>query len=97
VRVVLDAADDAIMISFHDRGVGIAQGDLALVFEPFYRADRSRAKDTGGYGIGLSLVKRIVEAHGGAIEVSSQLGEGTSVLVTLPASANGGSKARPRW
>jgi signal transduction histidine kinase len=97
VRVVLDAADGAIMISFHDRGVGIAQGDLALVFEPFYRADRSRTKDTGGYGIGLSLVKRIVEAHGGSIEVSSELGEGTSVLVTLPASANGGSKARPRW
>ena len=97
VRVVVDAADGAIMISFHDRGVGIAEDDLAYVFEPFYRVDRSRTKDTGGYGIGLSLVKRIVEAHGGSIEVSSELGEGTSVLLTLPASTNGGAKARPRW
>lgn len=97
VRVVVDAADGSVMISVHDRGVGIAAGDLAYVFEPFYRADRSRTKDTGGYGIGLSLAKRIVEAHGGSIEVSSQLGEGTSVLVTLPASANGGPKARPAW
>jgi signal transduction histidine kinase len=97
VRVVVDAAEGAIMISVHDRGVGIAQDDLAYVFEPFYRADGSRTRETGGYGIGLSLAKRIVEAHGGAIEVSSELGEGTSVLVTLPASMNGGPRARPRW
>ena len=97
VRVVVDAADGAVMISFHDRGVGIAHDDLAYVFEPFYRADRSRTKETGGYGIGLSLVKRIVEAHGGAVEVSSELGEGTSVLLTLPASGTGGSTGRPRW
>ena len=97
VRVVLDSADGSVMVSFHDRGVGIAADDLAYVFEPFYRADRSRTKETGGYGIGLSLAKRIVEAHGGSIEVSSELGEGTSVLVTLPARSNGGPKGRPRW
>jgi signal transduction histidine kinase len=97
VRVVVDSADGLVMVSFHDRGMGIAADDLAYVFEPFYRADRSRAKETGGYGIGLSLAKRIVEAHGGSIEVSSELGEGTSVLVTLPMSSNGGQKGRPRW
>jgi signal transduction histidine kinase len=97
VRVVVDASDGAIMISVHDRGVGIASHDLAYVFEPFYRADRSRTKETGGYGIGLSLAKRIVEAHGGVIEVSSELGEGTSVLVTLPAATNGSARPRPRW
>ncbi|HUF77161.1 MAG TPA: HAMP domain-containing sensor histidine kinase [Longimicrobiales bacterium] len=97
VRVVLDSADGAVLVSFHDRGVGIAAHDLAYVFEPFYRADRSRTKETGGYGIGLSLAKRIVEAHGGSIEVSSELGEGTSVLVTLPAAGNGGPMGRPRW
>jgi signal transduction histidine kinase len=96
VRVVLDTADGAIMISFHDHGVGIASDDLAYVFEPFYRADQSRSRDTGGYGIGLSLAKRIVEAHGGSIEVSSRLGEGTSVLVSVPASGNGAAP-RPRW
>jgi signal transduction histidine kinase len=96
VRVVLDAPEGAIVISFHDHGIGIATDDLAYVFEPFYRADRSRSRDTGGYGVGLSLAKRIVEAHGGSIELNSRVGEGTSVLVSVPAVApakNGG----PRW
>jgi signal transduction histidine kinase len=102
IRVVLDASDGAIMISFHDHGVGIAGHDLAFVFEPFYRADRSRSRDTGGYGIGLSLAKRIAEAHGGSIELSSRVGEGTSVLVSVPASPpghgkNGSGGTGPRW
>jgi signal transduction histidine kinase len=102
VRVVLDAADGAIVISFHDHGIGIAGDDLAYVFEPFYRADRSRSRDTGGYGIGLSLAKRIAEAHGGSIELSRKLGEGTSVLVSVPASPgaarkNGSGGNGPRW
>jgi signal transduction histidine kinase len=96
VRVVLDSADGSVMISFHDHGIGIAEDDLSYVFEPFYRADRSRSRETGGYGIGLSLAKRIVEAHGGSIEVSSRLGEGTSVLVSVP-SGNGAPHSRPRW
>jgi signal transduction histidine kinase len=97
VRVVVDAADGTIHVTFHDRGVGIAGDDLAYIFEPFYRADRSRAKDSGGYGIGLSLAKRIVEAHGGSIQVSSELGQGTSVSVALPAAKNGAPRVRPRW
>jgi signal transduction histidine kinase len=97
VSVVADAFDDHVMVSFHDHGVGIAKGDLAYVFEPFYRADRSRSKDTGGYGIGLSLAKRIAEAHGGSIEISSEPGEGTSVLVSLPVAGNGSARGRPRW
>lgn len=97
VRVVLDAGDGSIAISFHDHGVGIAREDLAYVFEPFYRADRSRSRDTGGYGIGLSLAKRIAEAHGGSIELSSRLGEGTSVLVSVPTSGNGAHGGKPRW
>lgn len=96
VRVVLDAADGSVMISFHDHGIGIAGDDLAFIFEPFYRADRSRSRETGGYGIGLSLAKRIIEAHGGSIEVSSRLGEGTSVLVSVP-TGNGAASSRPRW
>ncbi len=96
VRVVLDRGEGAITIGFHDRGVGIASDDLAYVFEPFYRVDRSRSRETGGYGIGLSLAKRIAEAHGGAIDVSSELGRGTSVLVSLPA-GNGTPTQRPRW
>jgi len=101
VRVVLDASDGAIMISFHDHGIGIAGDDIPFVFEPFYRADRSRSRDTGGYGIGLSLAKRIIEAHGGSIELSSRVGEGTSVLVSVPTSqparTNGSGGNGLRW
>jgi signal transduction histidine kinase len=97
VRVALESSGDDVVIEVHDRGVGIAAEDLTRVFEPFYRVDRSRSKETGGYGIGLSLVKRIVEAHGGAISIESRVGEGTSVTVSLPASANGNGRNNRRW
>jgi signal transduction histidine kinase len=84
VRVVLESPGDEVVIAVHDRGVGIAEDDLPRVFEPFYRVDRSRSKDTGGYGIGLSLVKRIVEAHGGRIRVESAPGQGSEFIVQLP-------------
>lgn len=99
VRVSLEERGGDVTIRVLDRGVGIPEEDIARVFEPFYRVDRSRSKDTGGYGIGLSLVKRIVEAHGGTIELESREGEGTSVLVSLPVDANGNARRKegPRW
>lgn len=97
VRVVLDGAGPDALIAVHDRGVGIEAEDLPRIFEPFYRVDRSRSKDTGGYGIGLSLVKRIVEAHGGEIRVESRIGEGTSVRVSLPTSGNGRRQNGRPW
>ena len=60
-------------------------------------SDDPRTKETGGYGIGLSLVKRIVEAHGGSIQMSSSVGEGTSVSITLPPTENGERRNGPRW
>ena len=67
-----------------DRGIGIPAADLPRLFEPFYRVDRSRSRDTGGYGLGLSLCKRIMEAHGGSIEIRSREGEGTRVFLRFP-------------
>ena len=90
VQIVMDAGEKGAVIGFHDHGVGIPHDDLAYVFEPFYRADRSRAKETGGYGIGLGLAKRFAEAHGGSIELSSGVDLGTSVRVHLP-------KSRVSW
>ena len=57
---------------------------LDLIFEPFYRNDKSRNKKTGGYGLGLSLCKTIIEAHGGTISVKSKFGEGATFCLNLP-------------
>jgi signal transduction histidine kinase len=71
-------------ISVKDTGYGIPNRDLPYIFEPFYRVDSSRSRDTGGYGIGFSLSKRIVDAHGGSIEILSAEGKGTTVTIFLP-------------
>jgi signal transduction histidine kinase len=72
------------MVRIEDHGIGIPAEELAHIFEPFYRVDKSRSKATGGYGLGLSLCKTIMEAHGGKIEVQSRLREGTTVSLFFP-------------
>ncbi len=67
-----------------DHGIGIPPDELPFIFEPFYRVDKSRSKRTGGYGLGLSLCKTIMEAHGGRIEVDSKPGRGTCVSLFFP-------------
>ena len=71
-------------ITVIDRGMGIGEEDKLRIFEPFYRADKSRARATGGVGLGLALAKRIVEAHGGSVDFTSQPGAGTRFVVHLP-------------
>lgn len=77
-------ADFRIILSVSDTGAGIDPEDLPYVFERFYRADKSRARKTGGAGIGLTIAKRFVEAHGGDIAVESSPGVGSRFSVTLP-------------
>ena len=67
-----------------DTGEGIAPEDLAQVFERFYRVDPSRSRTTGGIGLGLTIARRIVEAHGGTIRAESTPGEGSNFVVDLP-------------
>jgi signal transduction histidine kinase len=73
-----------VVIRVSDDGPGIPERDIASLFEPFFRLDRSRSKKTGGYGLGLSISKRIVEAHGGTITVQNNPQRGASFIVTLP-------------
>jgi len=71
-------------VSVSDTGEGIPAGDLSNIFERFYRVDRSRARATGGSGLGLTIARRLVEAHGGKITVQSELGKGSRFSFTLP-------------
>ncbi len=71
-------------ISIKDSGNGIPEEDLPFIFERFYRADKSRNRQTGGAGIGLTIAKAIVDAHKGKIDVISKVDEGTEFIVTLP-------------
>ena len=81
IRVLDDA--DAVRIEIEDNGIGIAQRDLANIFDRFYRTDRSRTSRVGGSGIGLSIVKKIVEDHGGYIWATSKEGEGTTMHIVM--------------
>ncbi|HJP27661.1 MAG TPA: ATP-binding protein, partial [Dehalococcoidia bacterium] len=69
-----------------DSGTGISETDLPRIFDQFYRADQSRNRATGGAGLGLTIVKRLVEAHGGEISAKSDPGQGTTFRVFLPTS-----------
>lgn len=84
VRIVLLRQDENAIIRVEDTGTGIAEEDLPFIFERFYRTDRSRSSRTGGAGIGLTIVKAIVEMHHGKISVQSEVGKGTEFEVALP-------------
>ena len=85
VRVSAAREGDHVVVRVRDDGPGIPAADAASVFEPFFRVDRSRSKRTGGYGLGLSIAKRIVEAHGGTIAVRDHApARGTTFEVALP-------------
>lgn len=84
VQIRIDDRGDMAAIIVEDEGIGIAQEEQKLIFERFYRTDKSRDRRTGGAGIGLTIVKAIVMAHGGRIEVESEEGRGSSFVVSLP-------------
>jgi two-component system phosphate regulon sensor histidine kinase PhoR len=73
-----------LKISIRDTGIGICQRDLPFIFEKFYRGEKSRSRDYGGAGLGLSICKFIVEAHGGGIEAQSCENEGSIFSFTIP-------------
>jgi signal transduction histidine kinase len=84
INVNAVAQGDWVEVSVSDTGEGIPAEDLPYIFDRFYRVDKSRARATGGSGLGLTIAKRLVEAHGGKIKVQSKLGKGSRFSFTLP-------------
>ena len=84
VELSLATANGQALITVRDTGIGIEPGAAARIFEPFVRLDAARGRDTGGTGLGLALVRAIVTAHGGTVEVESAPGAGSRFTIRLP-------------
>ncbi|WP_455220983.1 sensor histidine kinase [Kaarinaea lacus] len=83
-KITLRKHSNKAIIEVMDNGTGIEANHIPHLTEPFYRADASRQRETGGYGLGLYLCRIITEAHGGSLEITSSVGKGTIVTVKLP-------------
>jgi two-component system sensor histidine kinase VicK len=88
IDVSVTSAEEKVSFRVKDNGIGIPEEDLGRIFERFYRVEKSRTSEMGGTGLGLAIARELIEAHGGDIQIESQLGEGTAVTVTLPIVCN---------
>jgi signal transduction histidine kinase len=84
VKLSLEREAGWVRVAIADTGVGIPAADVPRIFDRFYRVDKARARDKGGTGLGLAICKWIAEAHGGRIELQSQVGKGSTFTVWLP-------------
>ena len=84
LNMILDRDDENAILTITDTGVGIPENAISHIFERFYRVDKARSRKSGGSGLGLSIVKNLVERNQGTIEVSSVPGKGTSFIVSFP-------------
>jgi len=76
--------ENLIKISVKDNGIGIPKKSLDYIFERFYRVDKSRCRNTGGTGVGLTICKSIIDLHNGNIEVKSEVNKGSEFIVSIP-------------
>jgi two-component system phosphate regulon sensor histidine kinase PhoR len=84
VIITADETDAYSVVSIIDTGIGVPQDEIQRLGERFYRVDKTRSRDLGGTGLGLSIVKHLMIAHGGRMEIESQLGRGTKVFLFFP-------------
>jgi signal transduction histidine kinase len=88
--ITLQDRGDAVDLVVEDRGPGIPEGERETVFEPFYRLEPSRNRDSGGAGLGLTIVRQIAEGHGGCVTIADRPGGGARLTVRLPKPASNG-------
>jgi two-component system phosphate regulon sensor histidine kinase PhoR len=84
VKVSAQVKDKDLIVAVEDTGNGIKQEDISRIFERFYRVDKGRSRQQGGSGLGLSIVKHVMEIHNGQVKVESILGKGSKFILTFP-------------
>lgn len=88
VQLQIFTQSHRVIIQVEDNGIGIPAADLPHIFERFYRVDAVRSRQTGGFGLGLSIAQQIVEAHKGRITAKSNFGRGSTFQIELPLRSN---------
>ena len=84
VRLSAEVGDESVVLRFADTGIGIPAEDLPRIFDPYFRSRAARDSSTPGTGLGMGIVRGIVEENGGTVSLESELGSGTTVTVVLP-------------
>jgi two-component system sensor histidine kinase SenX3 len=90
IELTAEKRGRTVAIAVADQGIGIPSDELTRVFERFYRVDKARSRSSGGTGLGLAIVRHVAENHGGSVEVTSELGTGSTFTLTLPGRATEG-------
>jgi signal transduction histidine kinase len=84
IRVAVEKNQEGVLVKISDTGIGIPKEEQEKIFKRFYRVDKSRSRETGGVGLGLSIADWIATSHHGRIEVDSELNKGSTFTVYLP-------------